>query len=70
MFGTRTPVCTVCGNGSTSNIDTPEPKKEITSEDRKGFVKFIVIILGIFLFFFLYATGIWDKIPSLRDIIN
>lgn len=70
MFGTRTPVCTVCGNGSTSNIATPEPKKEITSEDRKGFVKFIVILLGVFLFFFLYATGIWDKIPALRDIIN
>ena len=26
-----------------SNIYTPEPKKEFTYEDRKGFVNFIVI---------------------------
>lgn len=70
VFGTRTPVCTVCGSGSISNIYTSEPKKEFTYEDRKGFVNFIVIVLGATLLFILYTIKIWEKIPFLKDIIN
>ena len=43
VFGTRTPVCTVCGMSNTVNVTTPEPKKEITSEDRKNFYNFVLL---------------------------
>ena len=70
MFGTRTPVCTVCGNGSTNSINAPKPKKEISLEDRKNFYNFVLLCFigmgGVIIF----STKAWERIPFLKDIIN
>ena len=70
VLGTRTPVCTVCGNGSTNNIITPEPKKEVTNEDVKNYARFVMYsIIGMALIV-LYFSEVWKKIPILKDILN
>ena len=70
VFGTRNPVCTVCGSGSMSNIYTPEPKKEVTNEDVKNYARFVMYsIIGMALIV-LYFSEVWKKIPILKDILN
>ena len=68
LFGNRTPVCTICGNLPDNTI--PEPKKEITLEDRKNFYRFILLCLVGMGGVIIFSTKIWERVPFLKDILN
>ena len=70
IFGDRTPVCTICGNGDHNHQPQVSENNEPTIKDVRGFLKFIGMIATFLIVLLIFHLKIWEKIPFLKDIIN